>query len=873
MKKILKCFIPCFIAATMCLGLVQASSFIKAEEETVEQVQEETTPTEPETATEQEPVEEDPVPEESTNEQPITEETETSDPVEEEVESEDLGETETIYPSEARTVYYSDTSRETNIVPAHDKTVTSIPGTDDDYWLSLNVTGAVQTETGETPKVDVVLVVDTSGSMDNKIILSYDSISYNQIKDYYNSSIFVQDVEDVYVKYNGDMYQVHWYGNYYYFTVDGQKERIYSDSKYELFHATTGNETRMTAVHNAVADATNGLSKKILENPNIDAQMAVVTFNEKAEIANESISNGWTRDVATINNAIPTGNVSGGTNYEDGLIKAKQLIDFGRDGSQKFIIFLSDGKPTAWWGKDWFGYDEVKGGEETSKNIESASNAAYEKAGNISGLTGFYTIGFGVDYDKKAKEILDTLSNTPSCTKHGFYLASDTSGLVKQFDEIVASITSYAFTKVSITDKLSGNVELSGMTLIDGKITDAEFTITDSNGKKVEDVNAKPTILYDTTNKTINIQFPSTYELIDGYTYTVRVKIRPNQNAYDTYINGNEPTNAKGQYPNKVTVDNELDAVTGSEFETGGSSSEGFYSNTAAKLTYDYKGKTYSDIYEKDQYVKVNVKKITATKVWKDNDHKENSVQVALYKKENGQENSVIVEGSTRDLKADDNKDDGVDTDWKTEWYVPNQTGVTYSVKEVGESNSQLTTESEVYDVTYSNTDDNWTITNTFRPDLTITKEVKGLFGDKNGNYKIKITLSDSADNPINWTYKDAKTNKNVTFENGQATVTLNSGESVVLKDIPYGYKYTVAENSASSEGYTVSYTLNDEKYENSSVALDSDDEIVVTNTKDGIPITGIGDDNHSSIGMIGIIVAELGAIYLVLRKKRQLKM
>ena len=198
MKKILKCFIPCFIAATMCLGLVQASSFIKAEEETVEQVQEETTPTEPETATEQEPVEEDPVPEESTNEQPITEETETSDPVEEETESvpeleENQDETTGGVPLTLDAVTLDDSTP--TFVPSHNKKIKY--NGNDEYTLKLDVTGKYESETTRQP-VDVLLIIDKSGSMNNadssetiKTPIDYNTIVNMSNWEFYSKTIYV----------------------------------------------------------------------------------------------------------------------------------------------------------------------------------------------------------------------------------------------------------------------------------------------------------------------------------------------------------------------------------------------------------------------------------------------------------------------------------------------------------------------------------------------------------------------------------------------------------------------------------------------------------------------------------------------------------
>ena len=88
------------------------------------------------------------------------------------------------------------------------------------------------------------------------------------------------------------------------------------------------------------------------------------------------------------------------------------------------------------------------------------------------------------------------------------------------------------------------------------------------------------------------------------------------------------------------------------------------------------------------------------------------------------------------------------------------------------------------------------------------------------------------------------------------------------------GKKYKVEENSESSTGYSVSYTVdsNNETFQEC-VTLNNNDEVVVTNHRDAAPITGIIDNTPKGLGLIGSIVVEIAAIAFVLKKKRQLKM
>ena len=110
--------------------------------------------------------------------------------------------------------------------------------------------------------------------------------------------------------------------------------------------------------------------------------------------------------------------------------------------------------------------------------------------------------------------------------------------------------------------------------------------------------------------------------------------------------------------------------------------------------------------------------------------------------------------------------------------------------------------------------------------DLEITKTVKG-FGDKQKEFKFKITLiapvEETTDETTNEESSEESSEEeiteeetvidpnvmlnhtygNVTFVNGEATITLKDGETVVISGIPEGYKYIVTEEDYSEEGYS----------------------------------------------------------------------
>lgn len=103
--------------------------------------------------------------------------------------------------------------------------------------------------------------------------------------------------------------------------------------------------------------------------------------------------------------------------------------------------------------------------------------------------------------------------------------------------------------------------------------------------------------------------------------------------------------------------------------------------------------------------------------------------------------------------------------------------------------------------------------------DLTITNTTVGKYADYNKKFKVTITLTDTEGNALS--------NKEVKYKGGklsvaggkqapadgylifnadnQANIYLKHGQTITLKDIPYGYRYTVTQEDA--KGYTTTYS------------------------------------------------------------------
>ncbi|MDO4479696.1 MAG: VWA domain-containing protein [Erysipelotrichaceae bacterium] len=538
-------------------------------------------------------------------------------------------------------------------VPAHEK---SISGDEENgYTLTLNVKGQKETIPGQKPKVDVVLVVDQSGSMDEK------------------------DMKD----------------------PDNERNNI----------------TRMAALKKIVTGK-NGLSQTILGNENLDAQIAVVaysgsedtfgdlqppSFNEDTAYNDAVTISNWVGNysgssfigesaVSSINTSVNGIVGDGGTNCEAGLIKASEVFSTSRSDAQKYLIFLSDGTPTYYYanGEDyyetsnqgwnfteepvpentrnpndenikpedigkrehiiyrqWVGWSSIfewdtgwhyieeegvwkygkysygwtttkekydKGitlGDGSSDTTASeipvpegegnngiCSKRANEAVGtylNGYGLDGFYTVGVAGNANETFLKGLLTYSNAGI---KAYYKGTNTASLKNAFTEISNSIMDRSLTvsNVTITDPLSDYVNLSS-SVVDGTVTGATILITDANGIDVTSTeNAQAGMSVSFSGNNVICDFNDGYSLKENYTYSVSFGVTPSQKAYTEFSKNN------GSYG----VDESENALTG------------FESNGLATLTYTYGDSESSETktvpYEQKPEIQVSANKLSVTK-------------------------------------------------------------------------------------------------------------------------------------------------------------------------------------------------------------------------------------------------------------------
>ena len=691
---------------------------------------------------------------------------------------------------------------------------------DGTYNLTLNVSGAVGSESYAN-KLDVLFVMDTSNSMKWKMTYT-GSDSKNYLKDYQTNS----------------------------------NSRFYNQKK---------------AVEDAVA--------KLKNKKNVDAQFAVVAFDTQA-----GIKTNWTKDSiiypTSVGNYKGYDEKAGGTNYEAGLIKAKELLDSGRTDATKIVVFLSDGDPTFYYKKDKQGNITGIGGN-GSDYSSTAMTYAQSQLGKMN-MNYFYTVGVGPkdSYD----HLSNLISSAPIGTVTGSYNGTDSSNLKNAFDSIIRDATDLLCTEVTVTDTLTDEVELADQEL--------QVVVKDETGKVINklknasgnEVDVSDIITTqtkkDSDGKTqIIMQFESDYKLESGYTYYVTAKIRPTTKAYLEYQNGSYTG----------TGDKNTDEYLGTGKKPGndtrndGTSSEqnGFYSNISANVTYKYNNKTYTKPYAKP-VIQVNDSTVSHTvdKKW-ENDSDKVAVAVELKAYVTKAADSKISVDNPKYLTSEDVKtlptsmqvNLSETNNWTYTWEnLPTkyfyettdgikETDIHYTVEEVQTD----ATKAFYGKVTESSDGKTTTILNKKKdqedkPFIEVTKTFKGLTKDQ-------IRELAEADSPYTITLSHTETNttKTLTMDVSKLDSILQGSDDE--KVWTYTWKledcldgtYKVDESNYSKEGYDVTVTVNGQTVTDwNEFSVTTKEASIEKYQRSGNTTTC--SPKEFSIGKVNLIVAKLTA-------------
>ena len=788
------------------------------------------------------------------------------------------------------------------------KTITPISGQDDKYELSLDITSKLGTET-QTDPLDVVLVADLSGSMQNQDVQSFDGRTISRIDALKNTLRGTNGrkglIDTILSNSNNRLSMVGFGGK-----IDNKKVDQYWDgNKWRLFRPYWPYE-RMTKYNARAA---------------------------KTAVYNMSIAGG---------NSIGTeSGIGTGTNIGAGLTLANQLMGSARSNAKKVVILLSDGFANMVY--DANGYTIYNYNNE-DPNIETAPQWFWDRLNNnlnslsyslAPTLDGFYSIKFR--YSNNVDSITSLqyyIRQHNASIPNEIFSANDEDQLRDSFKDITDKILPLGIHHVTIKDVLSKYVQL----LPNGS---SEFRVVKEKDGSSETLTENQ-VTFDTKTTSeglveVTANFSPNYSLEDGARYVLKFTVTSSQDALDA-----------------IAGDKKIEAG-----DAEGSDVNKLYSNKGASVTYSYgigtsqtKTKEYTDnptfkpsdpltvpvevewqgvtgartVITADQPSNVELKLVQKNKNGgPDNqDYRKTNVNVSKNVSNETRNFEKVAKGYQYDLIAPDvpaftKEIKNVGTETKPSFKVIYKQLPSLTIKKVLEAENNLNKEFRIkvkltspdstplngtfgeitvvngeaeirvekrkrwkgilsylprgthykveeeaastngYHVTYENQegdlnkDETSTVTNHKLPSLSVTKKVTGVFANLLKSFKITINIRDAQNSPLNGTYNATVNNKRtpLQFTNGRASIDLNKDQTIKIDGLPLGSHFTIEEEASSSRGYQVSY-------ENKEGTLDSDKAATVTNNKNSVPETGI--DFLSSTLMLGIILP-LGGIFFTI--------
>lgn len=375
----------------------------------------------------------------------------------------------TLYKADGKTKIEKDTSdslyhimnytQEEIIKASMDYSKTATVNDWDKRTYDINITAASTSTstitTTEKAVADIMLVLDVSGSMDEKFV-SYSYVAENTTdgRDGLNTGTqYYVKKDESYVKlqYYDDYWRTGWYIGDDRWSLIKADDSTYNGCKIYLKKT----EKKLTALQNAVKQFITDTANK-----SPDSKIGITAFSSAGYG-----SHGKTEDLqkAGDNKEKLTGFVDslvakGGTDPYVGLNNAKSKLDaatMSGDTKPKYVLLFTDGEPTG-SGDSW--------NTTAQKNAENITNGTESIKGiKQEGYT-VYTIGFGLQDKAKAFLAGGTYRNTTYpgiASKNCAFNAENATQLGDIFKDIQNTITEdISITGATITDIIDPNFEL-----------------------------------------------------------------------------------------------------------------------------------------------------------------------------------------------------------------------------------------------------------------------------------------------------------------------------------------------------------------------------------------------------------------------------
>lgn len=720
---------------------------------------------------------------------------------------------------------------------------------DGTYDITLNASGSIGSQTNKA-KLDIVLVVDTSGSMNEKSSNQAKKTKLEDTKDAINALVGVFANEDK--------------------KVDVQYKLVtFSDSSSIKTDKWVSGDSLKKEVKSLTANG----------GTNYDKGLA-----KAATAINSSTREGAKKIVIFLTDGQPTyyGDKKGYGSYTSKNTLDAAITSAGKISCSDFYA-VGIGLPGE-KGVTVYTHDDNMYWSHGRGNC-SKGGSKYEE--------GWYGYTYDVYEQISGLEILTRVANATSAnTKESINLSSS-SELTDKFKDIAGETLNFTCSNVVISDTLSKYVTTTGNSKIKvniAQMNDAGTDFTDIAGKGREFTLDKAssvaggevyegtkkigTVRYNGDTKTAALTFEPNYELKKNYYYYISItNVTPTDEAFNEYLTNGYPS--EGSDYTDASSDGYLAINTGDTITS--SKKDGFYSNAKATISYKWKNKEYTENYPNPV---VQVEPITVKKEWDGIQNPTDTVLVQLVdihgnavegkilklSSQNDYAGKVAVEqasnyGGIRELKEVTKDTEGA-IKYEDKYYV------------MIDNNGVQTLGNNAYKVTYtSETKDGkvtaYTVTNTKSSQkIKVLKKQSGSGSSHVYLEGAEFTLKDNGG-------KIVKIGTNTT-----GTYISDENGLVLEGDIDYG-EYTLTEVKA-PQGYTVlkdpiRVTVDENGItvrENEKVSYsksESDDVYVITVTNDmlyELPETGgIGIFWYTIGGMLLMMAA---ALVLYKRKCRE---
>ena len=642
------------------------------------------------------------------------------------------------------------------------------------YDITLNASGTVGSKTNPA-KLDIVLIVDTSGSMNNDQKLSKTKEAIKALVDVFNAKD-KKDLVDVRYKLvtfetNASVKTNQW--------VDGDK--LYNDYVKKLSaDGGTNYDQGLTKGADAVKSARTEAKKVVI---------FLTDGNPTFYGTNPENTNCGSHTTVNVLNAA--------LNSAAGIV-CSDFYAVGLKLSDSVEIYRQDAKDE-YSGSIYYG-SWVHGNRTVSETI--------------SGLT-----------------LLDRIKGKVNAANKEAWNLTDASTLTDKFQEIAGETLTAACTNVVITDQLSDYVDVTNNSKLSVKIAEraTNGTYTDLYSQQFElatggTINFNneeiATVSYASDTKTATLTFKSDYKLQPNYYYYLTItNVIPNATAFDAYkTNGYSYNNTVGadrtdEGGNGYYATNEVAKATKGVITS--SRQPGFESNKTA--TVSYKNKESSDV-KTENYNKpvVQVQTIPVRKVWVGGEPNDGTVVLVQLVDQDGE----AVNGKILELNKDNQWQDSLVVEKAAKYD-------SYSYRELKEDeNGTITHNNKKYSLVEEGTD---VTINNISYKATYSKNDNGTRVITNTKNSLKMKIVKQSNGGVNlegaaFTLKDAN--------NASTSYTSNKEGIVYNATINYG-TYTLTETKAPN-GYSL---LNGDitiTVAQSGITVSGNDKVSVTTETDG---------------------------------------